>query len=87
MKDPEDIVINTKELRATLKQVIEGVARGCRYTVLYRSRPAFRIVPVEEAEHAEPIPLERDPLYKAEALFSSETGDLGERHDEIIYGS
>jgi prevent-host-death family protein len=86
MKDPEEIVINTKQLRAALKEVIEGVTRGRRYTVLYRSRPAFRIVPVQEADHAEPTPLERDPLYRAGALGSSGTGDLGERHDEILYG-
>ena len=46
MTEPADTIINAKELRATLKEVVEGVHSGRRYTVLYRSRPAFRIGPV-----------------------------------------
>jgi antitoxin (DNA-binding transcriptional repressor) of toxin-antitoxin stability system len=39
-------VINAKKLRASLPEVMEKVRRGVRFTVLYRSRPAFQVVPV-----------------------------------------
>ncbi len=42
--------INAKTLRANLPAVVERVRKGARYAVLYRSRPAFRIVPVEGDE-------------------------------------
>jgi prevent-host-death family protein len=81
-----DIVINAKELRQILKDVVEAVRAGKSYTVLYRSRPAFRIVPVDEQPQQRMCPLEQDPLYKAGPLFDSGTGDVGQRHDEILYG-
>ncbi len=37
-------IINVKELRATMAEIVRHVQRGENYTVLYRSRPAFRIV-------------------------------------------
>lgn len=40
-------VINAKELRQRLPEVVKQVGRGVRFTVLYRSRPAFDIVPAE----------------------------------------
>ena len=39
------ITINVKTLRYEMRRVIERVKRGEHFTVLYRSRPAFRIVP------------------------------------------
>ena len=39
-------IINAKQLRARLKEVVAKVRHGERFTVLYRSRPAFDIVPV-----------------------------------------
>jgi hypothetical protein len=30
--------------------------------------------------------LAHDPLYRAPALGRSETGDLADRHDDILYG-
>jgi len=82
----DDVVINTKQLRSTLRQIIEAVMQGTSYTVLYRSRPAFRIVPVEKVRPVQDGQLSRDPLFGARALGHSEDGDLGPRHDEIIYG-
>jgi prevent-host-death family protein len=81
----EDIVINAKELRQLLKDVVEAVRAGKSYTVLYRSRPAFRIVPVKKRPSRKMCPLEQDPLYEAGPLFDSGTGDVGRRHDEILY--
>ena len=40
-------IINAKKLRASLPEVVEKVRRGGRFTVLYRSRPAFQVVPVD----------------------------------------
>ena len=44
-----NVPINAKRLRATLPDVVERVRKGTRFTVIYRSRPAFQIVPVDDA--------------------------------------
>ena len=44
-------VISAKQLRQQLKDVVENVKHGRRYTVLYRSQPAFDIVPVGSPPH------------------------------------
>jgi prevent-host-death family protein len=80
-----DRTINTKELRASLPETVKRVRRGERFTVLYRSRPAFRIVPVEDDETRLP-PLEQDPIYRAPALGRSKDGRMARDHDEILYG-
>lgn len=80
-----DRTINAKELRASLPETVERVRRGERFTVLYRSRPAFRIVPVED-DAAKLPPLEEDPIYRAPGLFRSRDGRLAADHDEILYG-
>ncbi len=77
-------IINTKELRATLPKIVESVRRGEQFTVLYRSRPAFRIVPVHEAD-CPSKPLEEDLLYRAGALGISSDGLGSEDHDTVLY--
>jgi predicted nucleic acid-binding protein/antitoxin (DNA-binding transcriptional repressor) of toxin-antitoxin stability system len=59
-----DTTINAKELRASLPKIVERVRRGERFTVLYRSRPALRLVPVSDDVLTE-VPLEDDPLFGA----------------------
>jgi prevent-host-death family protein len=76
--------INAKQLRASLPEVVEKVRRGARYTVLYRSRPAFQVVPVEEAPTAVGD-LESDPLYHAKPLGRSTDGRLAADHDSLLY--
>jgi antitoxin (DNA-binding transcriptional repressor) of toxin-antitoxin stability system len=72
-------VINAKELRSGLSQVVQKVRRGMRFTVLYRSRPAFQVVPVDAAEN--PVgEAEEDPLYRAKPLGRSAD------HDSVLYG-
>jgi hypothetical protein len=61
-----NVTINTKQLRASLPKLVERVRKGARFTVIYRSRPAFQIVPVDATEAAR-TPLETDPLYRARA--------------------
>lgn len=64
---------------------MEEVRRGVRFTVLYRSRPAFRIVAVEDdGEGAGP--LDADPLYRAEAVGRSTDGASAADHDAALYG-
>ena len=76
--------ISAKQLRAHLQDIVAQVRRGGRFTVLYRSRPAFDIVPVG-TPGTPPAALEADPLYRAEPVGSSGTGDVARRHDEILY--
>lgn len=78
--------INTKELRGSLPSVVKRVQRGERITVIYRSRPAFQIVPVEETG-APGGPLDADPLYRAEAVGRSRDGRSAAEHDAVLYGS
>jgi antitoxin (DNA-binding transcriptional repressor) of toxin-antitoxin stability system len=77
-------IINTKELRSSLPKIIESVRKGEKFTVLYRSRPAFRIVPIEEELHIT-SPLSSDPLYQAQAIGESSDGLGGADHDTLLY--
>jgi antitoxin (DNA-binding transcriptional repressor) of toxin-antitoxin stability system len=43
-----NVPINAKRSRATLPDVVERVRKGTRFTVIYLSRPAFQIVPVDD---------------------------------------
>lgn len=78
--------INTKELRASLPKIVEDVKRGKRFTVLYRSRPAFRIVPLNDSERLE-YPLEKEPLYRTGAVGKSRDGLSATDHDTLLYGA
>jgi prevent-host-death family protein len=78
--------INAKQLRAQLPELVERVRKGARFTVLYRSQPAFRIVPVDEASPTL-CPLEEDPLYHAKPLCDVKGGLSSADHDKVIYGA
>jgi antitoxin (DNA-binding transcriptional repressor) of toxin-antitoxin stability system len=78
-------LISAKELRATLPKVVAKVRRGARFIVLYRSRPAFQVVPVDEAPTANQ-PLKDDPLYRARPLGRSTDGLSAADHDRLLYG-
>ncbi len=82
---PMSPVINVKTLRQQLGRIIERVRKGERFTVLFRSRPAFEIVPVD-GEGLDVGPLEDDPLYKAEPIGRSKDGRTAAEHDQILYG-
>jgi prevent-host-death family protein len=77
--------INAKTLRAHLPTVVARVRKGARYTVLYRSRPAFRIVPVEDALSDAGSPLTDDPLYRAQAVGASRDSRTAADHDALLY--
>jgi prevent-host-death family protein len=76
--------INAKQLRARLPDVVERVKRGDRFTVIYRSRPAFKIVPVDQPDGA-PGPLEEDPVYRAKPVGRSRDGRTSADHDDLLY--
>jgi antitoxin (DNA-binding transcriptional repressor) of toxin-antitoxin stability system len=77
-------LISTSELRASLPAVVEKVRRGARFTVLYRSRPAFQVVPVDAASTT-PGDLADDPLYRAKAVGRSKDGRTAADHDGLLY--
>jgi antitoxin (DNA-binding transcriptional repressor) of toxin-antitoxin stability system len=81
-----NVPINAKRLRASLPDVVKRVRRGARFTVIYRSRPAFQIVPVNEAEQP-PVALTNDPLYRARAVGRAKDGRTAADHDALLYGS
>ena len=79
------VSITAKELRASLPDVVERVRKGARFTVIYRSRPAFEIVPVGGADQPA-VPLADDSLYRAPAVGRSPDGYASAEHDAILYG-
>ena len=77
-------MINVKTLRNELTRVIERVRKGDRFTVLYRSRPAFQIVPVD-VDGLDLGDLEDEPLYRAKAIGRCKDGRAASEHDDILY--
>ncbi len=80
-----NVSINAKRLRASLPDVVERVRKGTRFTVIYRSRPAFQIVPVNEAEQSQGA-LDDDPLYRASPVGRSTDRLTAADHDTPLYG-
>lgn len=78
-------IINTKELRASLPKIVQDVRRGKKFTVLHRSRPAFRIVPVDDVDRVS-YPLQKDPIYHAGPIGASSDGLSAADHDSVLYG-
>lgn len=81
-----ETLINAKTLRNELRSVMERVRKGERFTVLYRSRPVCRIVPVD-ADQTPLGGLEVDSLYQAGPLGRSKDGLSGADHDTLLYRS
>jgi prevent-host-death family protein len=79
-----NVSINAKRLRASLPDVVERVRKGTRFTVIYRSRPAFQIVPVNDSEEVG-VALSDDPLYRARAVGRSDDGQTAADHDVVLY--
>ena len=80
-----DTTINAKHLRATLPDVVSRVRKGARFTVLYRSRPAFRIVPVD-GDAVPGTDLAEDALYRARPVGRSRDGQTSADHDAQLSG-
>jgi antitoxin (DNA-binding transcriptional repressor) of toxin-antitoxin stability system len=65
--------------------VVARVRKGTRFTVIYRSRPAFQIVPVDEAVQVSTA-LDDEPLYRAAAVGRSRDKRTAADHDSQLYG-
>jgi antitoxin (DNA-binding transcriptional repressor) of toxin-antitoxin stability system len=77
-------VINAKQLRASLPDVVAKVRKGARFTVLYRGRPAFQVIPVD-TDASSVSPLDEDTLYRAKPVGRS-TDDLpAADHESVLY--
>ena len=76
--------ITATQLRASLSEVVEKVRGGARFTVLYRSRPAFQVVPMDPASSA-PGDLAYDPLYRAKPVGRSKDRRSAADHDELLH--
>ncbi len=79
-------VITATQLRASLLDVLRRVRRGERIAVMYRGRPAFRIVPLEGVRACD-APLETDSLFRAAAVGRSREGPASAEHDALLYRS
>jgi antitoxin (DNA-binding transcriptional repressor) of toxin-antitoxin stability system len=76
--------INTKQLRTELGRIVERARRGASFLVLYRSRPAFQIVPADVGASSLPS-LDKDPLYRAGAVGRSKDALSAADHDRVLY--
>lgn len=76
--------INARELRRNLAQVVKRVRQGQHFTVLYRSRVAFAIVPPGQGAWPEGD-LSEDPLFNATPVGSSDDSRSARDHDEELY--
>jgi len=79
-----NVSINAKRLRASLPEVVRRVRKGTRFTVIYRSQPAFQIVPVDQHELPHDT-LEQDPLYRAGPVGRSRDRRQAADHDVALY--
>lgn len=79
-----NVPINAKRLRGSLPDVVARVRKGTRFTVIYRSRPAFQIVPVDEAAQVS-VALDEEPLYRAGPVGRSRDGRTAAGHDSQLY--
>ena len=77
--------INTKDLRRMLPDIVKRLRRGERFTVLYRSQPAFRLVPIDALERLASVPLREDSLYGAPAIGRSDGTVPAADHDAVLY--
>jgi len=76
------VAINAKRLRGSLPDVVKQVRKGTRFTVIYRNRPAFQIVPVNDTELAIGD-LGDESLYRAEPVGRSRDGRTSVDHDRF----
>ncbi|MBW1788082.1 MAG: hypothetical protein JRK53_15895 [Deltaproteobacteria bacterium] len=68
-----------------MPEIVKRVQNGDQYTVLYRSRPVFRIIGVSPEEDIK-CSLTEDPLYLAEPVGASSDGLDAADHDSVLYG-
>jgi len=77
--------INARDLRANMARVVREARQGHRFTVLYRSRVAFEIVPPHSDSTEKWIVLEKDAVYRSGPLGASSDGRAARDHDRALY--
>ena len=78
-------IINVKTLRRDMARILERVARGERFTVLYRSKPVCRLVPIESAD-LDAGRVREDPLFGMAPVGRSTDDRSAADHDDDLYG-
>ena len=79
-----NVRINATQLRSSLSTLVKQVGQGTRFTVFYRRRPAFQIVPTDARDNRH-VPLSVDPLYGSGPLGTSQDGRTSADHDDLLY--
>jgi antitoxin (DNA-binding transcriptional repressor) of toxin-antitoxin stability system len=80
------VTLNARQLRASLPSIVRQIRKGSRFLVLYRSRPAFQILPVGATDLPADAPRE-DALYGAPPVGRSRGGKSARQHDQDLYGA
>ncbi len=79
--------IKAKELRTTLKEKLELVEKGESFTIIYRSRPIAKLIPVNagtDNANGEKILESIEKLGLKETIYSNDKRSIKEIYDEII---
>ena len=83
-KDRGAVLVADVGTLARLPAIVGQVRRGARFTVFYRSRPAFHVVPVDATIEVLGD-LASDSLYHAKPLGRSTDGRSASDHDSLLY--
>jgi antitoxin (DNA-binding transcriptional repressor) of toxin-antitoxin stability system len=76
-------VITAKQMLDSLPEIIRKVGKGGHFTVLYRGRPAFQVLPLGAPTIPTDDPV-RDSLYQAKAVGRSRDGKGAADHDLVL---
>jgi len=82
---PVNKPIRATQLRSSLLPIIKQVQRGARFTVFYRSLPAFQIIPLDSGKILKGTSPHKDSLYGAVPLVMSSRRFRALHHDEVLY--
>jgi len=67
-----DRIISVQDIRTRLGAIARSAETGESFTVIRNSKPAFRIVPIEEAAYATPSAGLRPTLREVRARFEAD---------------
>jgi antitoxin (DNA-binding transcriptional repressor) of toxin-antitoxin stability system len=81
-----NVFITAKRLQALLPRVVARLKRGVHFTVVYRGRTVFHIVPVDTTGRS-PIDFANDAPYRAPAVGRSRDGRTAAEHDTVLHRS
>ena len=79
-----NVSISAERLRSSLRNIVKRVRKGTRFTVIYKNRPAFQLVPVDDTIERS-VDLADDPLYRAQSVGRSTDGQTTADHNFSLY--